>query len=257
MIVDSHCHLNFPDFKDDIDAVIERAEQNGVGLMQTICTEMAEFEEIHEITRKYPSVYCSVGVHPNDSAKADIAEVEHIVNKAKLDKVIGIGETGLDYYYETAPREIQKKSFLNHLEASRISGLPVIIHTRDAEDDTISILKAEMEKGKFCAVLHCFTGSMQLAKAALDLGLYISFAGVVTFKNAQSLREIGQYVPEDRMLVETDAPFLAPVPMRGKRNEPAYTRHTAEFMAELRGISPQKLAEQTTKNFFELFNKAA
>lgn len=257
MLVDSHCHLNFPDFRADLDGVIARARENGVGVMQTICTEMAEFDEVNAIAEKYEGVYCSVGVHPNDSGEDKTVSSEELIAKTSCRKVIGIGETGLDYYYERADRATQKHNFIEHIKAGRISGLPVIIHTRDADADTIAILEDEISKGKFAFLIHCFTSSKQLADKAISLGGYISVSGIITFKNAQPIRDALADVPMERLLVETDAPYLAPTPHRGKRNEPAFTRYTNKMLAEIKGVSEGDCARITTENFFRLFGKAS
>ena len=254
MLVDSHCHLNFPDFKDDLPDVIARAEAAGVKKMVSICTKLEEFNEIAAIAEKYPNIYCSVGVHPHDADEKNAAEVkaEDLVKLTSHPKCVGIGETGLDYFYEHSPREEQKISFLEHIKAGRATGLPVIIHTRDAEEDTIKILK---EEPQFRGLLHCFTSSWQVAKAGMDVGLYVSISGIVTFKKAQELQETVKKIPLEFLLVETDSPFLAPVPNRGKRCEPAFTRDTANFIAQLRGMHIEELEEATTANFHRLFNK--
>jgi len=256
LLVDSHCHLNFPDYKDDLDEVIGRAREAGVEVMQTICTSMGEFEEVHGIAARYEGVYCSVGVHPNESGDAEIANKDELVARTKHPKVIGIGETGLDYHYENSPREIQKQSFLAHIAAARETGLPLIVHTRDADEDTIAILAEEMQRGAFTGLIHCFSTSKYLAEKAIELGLYISIAGIISFKKAEELREIIRDLPMDRLLVETDAPYLAPAPYRGKRNEPSYVKYTSKLVAELHGISEEACATQTTENFFRLFTKA-
>ena len=256
LVVDSHCHLNFPDFKQDIDEVIARARAAGVGVMQTICTELKEFDEVREIALRYEGVYCSVGVHPNDSGNADIPQLKELVERANLSKVIGIGETGLDYHYENSPRHVQQESFRVHIAAARETGLPLIVHTRDAEEDTISILSEEMEKGAFTGVIHCFTSSQYLAEKAIELGFYISISGIATFKTAQSIRDSIKFIPNNRLLVETDAPYLAPMPYRGKRNEPAYTRYTNKLVAEIKQETEEVMAQHTTDNFFRLFSKA-
>lgn len=256
MLVDSHCHLNFPDFKNDLDGVVQRARDAGVKVMQTICTEMAEFEEVHAIAERYEGIYCSVGVHPNDSGQQEIVDVEELVSRTSRARVIGIGETGLDYYYEHTNRELQKESFLVHIEAARRSGLPLIVHTRDAEDDTVEMLHKEMAKGHFTGVIHCFTSSQYLAEKALEIGFYISLSGIISFKSAQAIRDAVKIVPLDRLLVETDAPYLAPVPHRGKRNEPAFVINTNKILADIKGISESDAATTTTENFFRLFNKA-
>jgi len=256
MLVDSHCHLNFPDFKDDLDGVIARAREAGVGVMQTICTDMAEFDEVHGIAQRYEGIYCSVGVHPNDSGDTKIVTSEELIAKTSHAKVIGIGETGLDYHYEKSDRVLQKQSFLEHIKASRVSGLPVIVHTRDADEDTVTMLTEEMAKGPFKGLIHCFTSSKQLADDCIKLGFYISLSGIISFKNAQAIRDGIADVPMDRLLVETDAPYLAPVPHRGKRNEPSFVVHTNKILAELKGLTEEQCAKQTTDNFFRLFDKA-
>jgi len=263
MLVDSHCHLNFPDFKDDLDAVIARARDAGVKVMQTICTGMEEFDEVHGIAEKYEGVYCSVGVHPNESDKAPkIPTAAELLEKTRFPKVIGIGETGLDFHYmksdvhdtKTAAL-VQKKSLLVHIEAARQSGLPLIVHSRNADHETVEILTEEMGKGAFKGLIHCFTGTKYLADKSVELGLYISLSGIITFKNAQAIRDALQDVPLDRLLVETDAPYLAPVPHRGKRNEPSFTIYTNKMLAEIKGISEIECARITTENFFRLFDK--
>lgn len=256
MLVDSHCHLNFPEFKDDIPGAVSRAENAGVKYMQTICTHLAEYEEVYAIAEKYENVFASCGIHPHEADKEQTT-AEELIKLSNRPKAIGLGECGLDYYYKNSTPENQKKNFIAHIEAARVTDLPVIIHTRDAEEDTYKILKSEMGKGRFKALLHCFTGTADLAKKAMDLDLYISISGIVTFKGAKDLQEtVKNIIPLERMLVETDAPFLAPVPHRGQSNQPAFTRNTAEFIAELKGIPFEKLAEQTSNNFFTLFSKA-
>lgn len=257
MLVDSHCHLNFPELKADLDGVIRRAHDAGVGVMQNICTEMAEFDEIYEMTQRYADVYCSVGVHPNDSGKAELVTVEELVEKTKLDKVIGIGETGLDYHYEHTDRVFQQQSFRTHIEAARISGLPLIVHSRDADEDTANILHEEYQKGAFKGLIHCFTSTEYLALKSLEIGFYISFSGIVSFKNAEPIRSTLKIIPKDRILIETDAPFLAPVPHRGKSNEPAFVKYTNKSVAETLGLSEDEVASITTSNFFSLFDKVS
>ena len=254
-LVDSHCHLDFPDYAGQIDAVVERARTAGVGVCVSIGTELKRFAGVRAVAEKFPNVWCSVGVHPHESEKEQLDGEAALVNEAAHPKVVGIGETGLDYYYEHSPRVPQQANFRIHIAAARKTGLPVIVHTRDADDDTIDILRDEMGKGAFTGLIHCFTGTQKLADAALELGLYISVSGIATFKNSGSLREVIKTVPLDRLLVETDAPFLAPVPHRGKTNEPAFVVHTAKMLAELKGVSPEDLASITTDNFFRLFSK--
>lgn len=256
MLVDSHCHLNFPDFAEDLDAVVARAREAGVGVMQTICTEMEEFDQIAGIAERYAGIYCSVGVHPNDSEKVHVPSLEELLEKTKHPKTIGIGETGLDYYYEKSDRSIQQLSFRTHIHCAQASGLPLIVHTRSADEDTVAILREEMARKPFSGVIHCFSASLELAEQALELGFYISFSGIVTFKNASIVHEAARRVPLDRVLVETDSPFLAPVPHRGKRNEPGFTREVNKSVAALKAISEEECAAGTTANFFRLFSKA-
>lgn len=255
MLVDSHCHLNYPGLKEDEAGVIARARAAGVGTMLTINTGLAQYTEVRDIAARYPDIFCTVGVHPHE-AEGDHATVEALVSRAADPKTVGIGETGLDYYYEHSPRAEQQDSFRRHIAAARRTGLPVVVHAREADDDSARILQDEMAKGDFQAVIHCFTSSMKFAREALDLGFYISMSGIVTFKNAKDLREVAKIVPDDRLLIETDAPFLAPVPHRGKTNEPAFVAHVAETVANVRGVAVGKLADQTTANFFRLFAKA-
>ena len=258
MLVDSHCHLDFPDFEDELEDVIARAERAGVGAMVTINTEIARFDRVLAIASAHENIYCTVGTHPHEAGADGEKDTgpERLAALAAGDKVIGIGETGLDYHYDNAPRAAQLVSFRAHIQAARETGLALIVHSRDADEDTIKILTEEFEKGPFGAVMHCFSAGRALADAAVELGFYISFSGILTFKNANAVRDIARAVPVDRLLVETDAPYLAQVPKRGKRNEPAYLTHTAAYLADLRGMTPDALAEQTTANFFRLFAKA-
>ena len=255
MLVDSHCHLDFPDFTGQVDAVVERAQAAGVGVCVSIGTELKRFPGVKAVAEKFPNVWCSVGVHPHESEKEPLDGEAALVSEAAHPKVVGIGETGLDYFYEHSPRVPQQANFRFHIAAARTTGLPVIVHTRDADDDTIEILRDEMGKGAFTGLIHCFTGTQALADAALELGLYISVSGIATFKNSAALRDVIKTVPLERLLVETDAPFLAPVPNRGKTNEPAFVVHTAKMLAELKGVTPDELAAATTENFFRLFAK--
>jgi TatD DNase family protein len=256
ILVDSHCHLNFPDFKDDIEAVIARAREVGVGVMQTICTELEEFEEVAAIAQMYEGIYCSIGVHPNESGEKKRADLNDLLSRTSHPKVIGVGETGLDYHYETSGREIQQESFRVHIKAARESGLPLIVHTREADKDTINILAEEMNKGVFKGLIHCFTSTKYLAEKAIEMGMYVSLSGIISFKNAEDIRNTVKGLPLERLLVETDAPFLAPLPHRGKRNEPSYVAHTNRKLAEIKGISEEESARITTENFFRLFDKA-
>lgn len=256
MLVDSHCHLDFDSFDDDFDDVLARARTAGIGTMVTICTKLSEFERVRGIAEGQPDIYCSVGVHPHEAEDEGVDTASGLIARAAHEKVVGIGETGLDYFYEHSPRAAQATSFRAHIAAARETGLPVIVHTRDADEDTVDILRDEYAKGAFPGVIHCFTSTRALAEAALELGFYISLSGIVTFKSARDLQETAKIVPLDRLLVETDAPYLAPVPKRGKRNEPAFVAHTAAFLAELRGETPDAIANITTDNFFTLFAKA-
>jgi len=255
MLVDSHCHLDFPDFAQEVEEVVARAGRAGVGLMVTISTRLERFDEVLALAERFPQVYCSVGVHPHEAASDWRADMAALVERAQHPKVVGIGETGLDYYYEHSPRAAQQDSFRAHIAAARETGLPLLVHTRDADGDTAAMLAEEHAKGPFPGLIHCFSSSQQLADKAIELGLYISFSGILTFKKAEALRAVARAVPLDRLLVETDAPYLAPVPMRGKRNEPAYVVHTAREAASVRGLDPAELARVTTDNFFRLFSK--
>lgn len=256
VLIDSHCHLDFPDFEGEREAVIARARQAGVGGMLTICTRLADFAAIRAIAAGHDGIWCSVGVHPHEAGGARDLVAEDLIARAGAPEVVGIGEAGLDFHYERSPRAVQETVFRAHIAAARATGLPVIIHTRDADADTIRILRDEHAAGAFSGVVHCFSAGAAVAEAALEAGLYISFSGIVTFKNADAVREVAKAVPADRLLVETDAPYLAPAPMRGKRNEPAFTAHTAAFLAELLGLDKDELARLTTDNFFALFAKA-
>jgi TatD DNase family protein len=256
MLVDSHCHLDFPDYAGDVDGVVKRARAAGVGVCLSIGTELSRFPGVRAVAEKFPDVWCSVGVHPHEAEKELLSDAAPLLAETGHPKVVGIGETGLDYYYEHSPKAEQLANFRAHIAAARQAGLPLIVHTRDADDDTIAVLEDEMGKGAFTGLIHCFTGTQRLADAALALGLYISVSGIATFKNSTALRDVIKTVPLDRLLVETDAPFLAPVPHRGKTNEPAFVVHTAKMLAELKGVSEAELAAVTTGNFFRLFRKA-
>jgi TatD DNase family protein len=257
MLVDSHCHLDFPEFAPELDAVVARAKAAGVGLCVTIGTKMSGFAGVRAVAERFDNVWCSVGIHPHEAEGELLDSAAPLTEAAKHPKVVGIGETGLDYYYEHSPREAQQKNFRAHIAASRETGLPLIVHTRDADDDTIVILREEMARAPFTGLIHCFTGTQALADAALEMGFSISVSGIATFKNSQALRDVIASVPLDRLLVETDAPYLAPVPVRGKRNEPAFVAHTADALAKLKGVSTDALAAATTDNFFRLFTKVA
>ena len=254
MLVDSHCHLDYPDFA-DLDETVRRAKAAGVGTLLTIGTSMLKFPGVLSVAESQDNIFCTVGVHPHEAGKEDLVTPEQLLEQAKHPKIVGFGETGLDYFYEHSPREAQKESFRRHLTAARDGNLPAIVHTRDAEEDTLDVLSDEMQKGAFRGLIHCFSASSDFAKRAVDMGLYISVSGIITFKTADALRAAVSDVPLDRLLVETDAPYLAPVPHRGKPNEPAYTRLTAEKLAEIKGVSFDEIAKATTDNFFRLFSK--
>ena len=256
MLVDSHCHLDFPDFAGEVPNILTRARDGGVGVCVTIGTRLDGFDAVRAIAERYDDVWCSVGIHPHEAAQELLETADVLIAKADHPKVVGVGETGLDYFYEHSPRREQAQNFHAHIAAARSTGLPLIVHTRDADDDTIAILQDEMQDGTFTGLIHCFTGTAKLARAALDMGLYISASGIATFRKSEELRGVLRDVPLDRLLVETDAPYLAPVPMRGKRNEPAFVAHTAAAMASLKGVSVDELAGATTDNFFRLFTKA-
>jgi TatD DNase family protein len=256
MLVDSHCHLEFADFANEIDAVMARARAADVSTCVSIGTKLATFSQTCAIAERFRDVWCSVGVHPHDAAVEPLDSAAPLTLAARHPKVVGIGETGLDYFYDNSPRAAQAENFRLHIAAARETGLPLIVHTRDAEDDTIAILHEEMAAGPFTGVMHCFTGTQKLADAALELGLYISASGIMTFKKAEELREVLRRVPLGRLLVETDAPYLAPVPHRGRRNEPAFVADTACALAALKGVAFEDLARATSDNFFRLFSKA-
>ena len=257
MLVDSHCHLDFPDFADELDAVVDRAKSAGIGTLVTIGTKLSEAEKVIAIAERFPNVWATVGVHPHEAAVEPGEDIARLVQLARHPKVVGIGETGLDYYYEHSPKERQAACFRAHIAAARTTGLPLIVHTRAADADTAAILGEEMEQEAYTGLLHCFSSTRQLADKAIELGLYVSFSGILTFKSAEAVREVARAVPEDRLLVETDAPYLAPVPMRGKRNEPAFVAHTAKRLAELRGTTQAAIEATTTANFHRLFRKVA
>ena len=255
MLVDSHCHLDFPKLIEDTQSVIERAEEAGVGLMVTICTKIHDIAPTIQLAETFEKIFCSVGTHPHYADQERDITTKRIVELAAHPKIVAIGEAGLDYYYERASRKEQQKSFRRHIEAARQTGLPLVIHSRDADEDTALILKEEMALGTFPALLHCFTAGPKLAENALELGLSISFSGILTFKRSDELRRIAASVPLDRLLVETDAPYLAPEPFRGKPNEPAYVKYTAATLAHIKGVSEQQIARVTSDNFFRLFAK--
>jgi len=255
MLVDHHCHLDHWADEGERDALVARARAAGVQKIVTISTWVRRFEEYAAIAERYPDVYCTVGTHPHQAHEELDVPVEQIVRLSEHRKCVGIGEAGLDYFYQKSPREAQAEGFRRHIAAARITGLPLVIHSRDADADTAAILEDEMAKGAFTAVLHCFTGGAELARRAVAIGLYVSFSGVITFKKSEALREIAAELPLERLLVETDAPYLAPEPFRGRRNEPALVVHTAATLAAVRRIAPQELARITTDNFHTLYSK--
>ncbi|ADZ70708.1 TatD family hydrolase [Polymorphum gilvum] len=255
MLVDSHCHLDFPDFDGERDALVARAHEAGIGVMVTICTRVRKFDQVLAVAEAHDSVYCSVGTHPHNADEELDVTVEDLVRLSAHPKVVAIGEAGLDYFYDKAPRAAQAQGFRTHIAAARATGLPLVIHARSADEDMAAILEEEMGKGAFPAVLHCFSSGRDLALKGVELGLYVSFSGILTFRNSEDIRAVARELPADRLLVETDAPYLAPQPKRGKRNEPAYTAYTAAVLAETRGVSVEEIAEQTTENFFRLFSK--
>ncbi|MEJ7927109.1 TatD family hydrolase [Sphingobium sp. AN641] len=255
MLIDSHCHLNYKGLVEDQQNVIERARAAGVGLMLNIATRESEWDAVLATAVNHGDVWATLGIHPHEADEHPDVDTARLVERARHPRVVGIGETGLDYYYDHSDRNRQRTSFRSHIAAARETGLPLIVHTRDAEEDTIDILREEMEKGGFCGVIHCFTASGAFADAALDIGFYISISGIVTFKSAKDLQETAARLPLDKLLVETDSPFLAPVPHRGRPCEPAFVANTASFLASLRGEDPDMLAAATSANFHRLFAK--
>ncbi len=256
MFVDSHCHLNYKGLVEQQVDVLARARESGVSAMLNISTRECEWDDVIGLAEQESDVWASVGIHPHEADQHVGMDCAKLVEKSAHPRVVAIGETGLDYYYDKSDRAQQCTGFREHIKASRETGLPIIIHTRDAEADTAAILTEEMREGAFTGVIHCFTASAAFARIALDLGMYISLSGIVTFKNAQDLQDVAQWLPEDRLLVETDAPFLAPIPHRGRTGEPAFVADTACFVAQLRGVAPEILAQQTSDNFYNLFSKA-
>lgn len=256
MLIDSHCHLEFPDFKGDFEEVLNRAASSDVGLMLTISTSITDFKSVLKVASKSDKIFASVGIHPDHTITEPLCTAEQIAALCAHPKVIAIGETGLDYHYDNHDKALQHESFKAHIKAAQMTGLPLIVHTRDAEEDTVKILEEMLAIAPFKVVIHCFTGSPWLAERCLELGFYISFSGIVTFKNAVSLQDVAQFVPVERMLVETDAPYLAPVPFRGKRNEPSFVEHTARFVADLKNVPFKEFCDTVEDNFFNVFSKA-
>ena len=255
MLVDSHCHLDFPDFADDLDAIVARAEAVGVGRIVTISTRVRRVDALLAITARFPNVYCSVGTHPHNADEEEGITSDELIALTTHPKVVALGEAGLDNFYKDGSPEAQERGFRAHIAAARATGLPLVIHTREADEACGRILEDEIAKGPFKAVLHCYTGGRELAMKAVSLGLSVSFTGILTFKNSQAIRDIAAELPADRIMVETDAPYLAPGKFRGKRNEPSFVTETARVLAETRGVSQDEIAQQTTENFFRLFDK--
>lgn len=255
MLVDSHCHLDFPDFAEERAEIIARAKAAGVERMVTISTRVRKFDQVLAIANEYDEVYCSVGTHPHNAAEELDVTAADLIRLSAHPKVVAIGEAGLDYHYDKSPRDAQAKGLRVHIAAARETGLPLVIHARSADEDMAAILREETGKGAFPFILHCFSSGAELARVGVELGGYVSFSGIVTFKNSGELRDIAKEVPRDRLLVETDAPYLAPIPHRGKRNEPAYVANTAALLAETIGVSAAEVADITTANFFRLFTK--
>lgn len=255
MLIDSHCHLDFPDFAEERAAVVARAVAAGVGRMITISTRVRRFDQIRQIAEEHPEVWCSVGTHPHNAAEELDVTADELVALAQHSRVVAIGEAGLDYFYDHAPRDAQAQGLRTHIDAARRTQLPLVIHARDADDDMIAILRDETGKGAFPFVLHCFSSGAELAREGVALGGYVSFSGILTFKRSEELRAIARTLPHDRLLVETDAPYLAPMPHRGRRNEPAYVVNTARVLAETIGVDTDEIARLTTENALRLFAK--
>jgi TatD DNase family protein len=255
MLIDSHCHLDFPDFAQERDALVQRAQNAGVRQIVTICTRVGKFDQIREVAEAYPDVWCSVGTHPNNAQDEPDVPVADIVALSAHPKCVAIGEAGLDYHYDYATPQTQEIVFRRHIEASRITQLPLVIHARSADEDMARMLSEETGKGAFPFILHCFSSGAELARVGVELGGYISFSGILTFPKSEELRDIARAVPRDRLLVETDAPYLAPKPYRGKRNEPSYVRHTAQVLAETIGVTEAEIEDITTSNAYRLFTR--
>lgn len=255
MLIDTHCHLDFPDFTEERAAIVARAEADGIGRMVTISTRIRRFDAIRAIAEAHPSVFCSVGTHPHNAGEEQGISADEIVALAEHPKVVAIGEAGIDYHYDKAPRDAQAEGLRIHIGASRRTGLPLVIHARSADADMAQILEEEMGKGAFPFILHCFSSGRALAETGVKLGGYVSFSGILTFKTSEELRAIARDMPRNRLLVETDAPYLAPVPHRGKRNEPALVRHTAEVLADTLGLTLDGIADITTANALRVFSR--
>ena len=257
MLVDSHCHLDFPDFADRLPDVLATAAAAGIGRMVTISTHVARVERYRALAEAHEAVFCTIGTHPHNAALEPDTAVEELVQQSRHPRCIAIGEAGLDYHYDKSPRDVQQRVFRTHIAAARETGLPLVIHARNADDDMIRTLEEESGRGRFDAVLHCFSSGARLAEVGVELGLYVSFSGILTFKKSEDIRAIAASVPRERLLVETDAPYLAPEPHRGRPNEPAYVAHTARVLAGVIGVTEDEVARITTENFYRLFSKAA
>jgi TatD DNase family protein len=257
MLIDSHCHLDFPGLAERVSSVVASAREMGVGRMVTISTHVRRFETYRALAEAHPEVFFSVGTHPHHAAEEPDIPVSEIVAAVQHSRCVAVGESGLDYHYERSPRDVQQRVFRAHINAARETGLPLVIHARDADADMIDILTEETRRGRFAAVLHCFSSGVALAEAGVALGFYVSFSGILTFRRSEELRRIAASVPRDKLLVETDAPYLAPEPHRGKQNEPGYVVHTARVLADVVGVSADEIARITTENFYRLFRKAA
>ena len=255
MLVDSHCHLDFPEFSGDLDALVARATEAGIGRIVTISTRVRRLSELLAIAERFPNVYCSVGTHPHHADEEDGISANELAELTRHPKVVALGEAGLDYFYDNGSPQAQARGFRAHIAAARMTGLPLVIHTREADEDCGRILEEEAARGPFRAVLHCYTGGRDLAMKAIELGFSISFTGILTFKKSDTLRAIAAELPADRIMIETDSPYLAPGKFRGKRNEPAYVVEVAKVLAEVRGVSVDEISRQTSQNFFRLFSK--
>ncbi|MDP2697904.1 TatD family hydrolase [Thalassospira sp.] len=255
-LVDSHCHLDYPEFAEDWTGVMSRARTAGVGMMVSIGVKLSTFDQVRDVAGRADNIYCTIGVHPHEAGNEGLSSPDILIAKSDDPKIIGIGESGLDYFYDNAPREAQQQSFRAHIAACRATGLPLVVHTRDADADTMDILEEEYAKGAFPGLIHCFSSSAELAQRALKIGFYISCSGIITFNSAKAIRDALIDVPLDRLLLETDAPYLAPIPKRGKPNEPGYVSFTAAKLAEIKGVSADDIARITTDNFFTLFSRA-
>jgi TatD DNase family protein len=257
VIVDSHCHLDYPGLAEREAEVVARAREAGVGLMVTIATKRGTWADIAALAGRHPEVVCALGVHPHEAGNEGLDDPVPLIEAARQPEVVGIGESGLDYFYDFAPRDRQAASFRAHIRAARATGLPLIVHTRDADEDTMAILEEEMGQGAFTGVIHCYSSTRRLAERAVAAGLYLGLGGILTFKRSDELRATVRDMPLDRLLLETDAPYLAPVPVRGKTNEPAFTAHVARTLAEVKGLTVAEVERATTDNFFRLFTTAA